>query len=401
MTIGKAWAIIAAVVLVGVITVSGQLVQNVHTSEICVIQDAIDGELHWYTTAGVKPQMFGTVTCYPKRAMYQLTEDIQFNDGGKAQMDGSIQYQYPTDIDQLTKLHQQFSSREAVEAGLVAKMFSVAIYMTGPMMSSTQSYAEEKANLLAYIDDQIKHGIYRTKQETIMVKDPVSEQERWVTVAKVMVDSSGAPLRQGPSALTEFGLIPFNPTLKIHYSTEVEAQIQKQQQAIMDVQIAAAEARKAEQRAKTVEEQGKANTATQRWEQEAIRAKAVTEAQQQKDVATLQAQQRLDVAALAAKESEQYKLSKTLQADGDATYKKRVLEADGALAQKLATLEKIQSVWAEAFARHQGPLVPGVVLGDQAGGNNSVGNVGNLLSMLTAQTAKSLALDMSIPQSGK
>ena len=60
------------------------------------------------------------------------------------------------------------------------------------------------------------------------------------------------------------------------YEETVEAQIRQQQSITMDVQTAIADAKKAEQRAITVEQQGRANAAEAKWAQEQIKATQVT-----------------------------------------------------------------------------------------------------------------------------
>ena len=73
----------------------------------------------------------------------------------------------------------------------------------------------------------------------------------------------------------------------IDYDVEVENQIKVQQQAYMQVQTAIANSKKAEQDAITTELQGKAAAAKAKWEQEVIKAQAITQAQQEKEVAEL------------------------------------------------------------------------------------------------------------------
>ncbi|RJQ14759.1 hypothetical protein C4553_00335, partial [Candidatus Parcubacteria bacterium] len=51
----------------------GMVVEKIDADQILVIQDPLDGELHFYTDAGVKWQGFGKTTVYPKRAMYTFT----------------------------------------------------------------------------------------------------------------------------------------------------------------------------------------------------------------------------------------------------------------------------------------------------------------------------------------
>ncbi len=76
----------------------------------------------------------------------------------------------------------------------------------------------------------------------------------------------------------------------IDYDSSVEGQIKSQQSLTMQVQTAMANAKKAEQDAITTEQQGKADAAKAKWDQEVLKAKAVTAAQQQKEVAALNAQ---------------------------------------------------------------------------------------------------------------
>lgn len=64
--------VVAGVMLLVVLVLGGKVVENVDANQIVVIQDPIDGELHWYNTAGIKWQGFGRVTAYPKRAIYDF-----------------------------------------------------------------------------------------------------------------------------------------------------------------------------------------------------------------------------------------------------------------------------------------------------------------------------------------
>src|SRR3989338_9115337 len=67
--------VVAGVMLLAVFVLSFKIAENVDANEIVVIQDPIDGELHWYNTAGIKWQGFGHVTAYPKRAIYDFNCD--------------------------------------------------------------------------------------------------------------------------------------------------------------------------------------------------------------------------------------------------------------------------------------------------------------------------------------
>jgi regulator of protease activity HflC (stomatin/prohibitin superfamily) len=170
----------------------------------------------------------------------------------------------------------------------------------------------------------------------------------------------------------------------IDYSTEVTAQLSARQNAIQQVRLAQENARKAQQDAITAEELGKANAAKAKWEQETIKAKLVTEAQQ-----------KLEVATLAAKEAEQYKREQILRGEGDGERRRLVLAADGALDAKLEAYKAVMAGWSTAFGQFKGQLVPQVTMGAGSAGANGMTGAQGLVEMLSAKTARDLALDLS------
>lgn len=373
--------VVLALILVRV--AAAMIFEGVNADEILVVQDPFDGELHWYTTAGLKWQGFGKVTHYKKRSIYDFNSRIRFNEGGHAMLAGSMQWEMPLAENQLMEIHTRFGSNEAVAKQLIEVVTNKSIYMTGPLLSSTESYAEKRPNLLFWVEDQINHGVYQTTRKDVRMIDPITGEEKTVSVAEISLDSSGLPLRQEAGQLTVFGIRPFNYAVtEITYDDKVERQIQLQQENIMAVQTAMAQARKAEQDALTVEQQGRANAATQRWEQEAIKAKAVTEAQQ-----------RLEVAQLDAEAAAQERLANIRRGEGEARRRELVMTADGALTQKLDAWLEAQKVWASAVSNYKGSWMPSVVMG----GAPQQGNGANdLVELLTAQTARQLALDMEV-----
>lgn len=400
---------ILAVVAFFALVLSGKLVENVDANEIIVIQDPIDGELHWYITAGIKWQGFGRVTTYPKRAIYDFNCDeykegtsesqcaegtpdrrisIRFNDGGHGWVDGSIQYEMPLVDTNLMELHVRFGSRESIQKQLIETVVNKSVYMTGPLMSSRESFADKRNDLLRYVEDQVEAGVYQTTARDVRVKDELSGADKTVKLVEIVNGPDGQPLRQEQAQLTKFGIKPFNFSIKrLPYDAEVEAQIKQQQSITMQVQTAIAESRQAEQRTITVEQQGKADAAKSKWDQEVIKAKLVTEAQQ-----------RLEVAELDRKAAVETKAKDILLGEGEARRRELVMSADGALDKKLQTYLESQKVWAEAVKGYAGNWVPNVVMGGSQNGSTASG-AQDLVNLLTAKTARELGLDMSIPRS--
>ena len=377
------------IVVIFVLTSLGNLVENVDAEEIVVIQFP-NGQFNIQTEPGWTAQWFGKVTRYPRVNEYVFQKKIRFNDGGGGEMYGSINWKMPLATPDIKKLHMDFGSKEGVDQGLVMPIVNRCVYMTGPLMSSKQSYAEKRPELLEYISDQIDNGVYKTLSKEVKTIDPITGADKTVTVVNIQYDDNGLKLRQEEALLFQYAVLTFNFSIdKMPYDQAVEDQIKEQQQRIMDVQTAMADAKKAEQRTLTVVEQGKADAAKAKWEQEVIKAKAVTEAEQ-----------KLRVAELASLEAAQYKKAKILKAEGDAEYKKKVMMADGALEQKLAAYIAVQKEWAQNIPKYTGQWVPTIIMGEagKAGSNSSAQA---LIDMLSVKTAKDLSLDMSLPKSGK
>mgnify|MGYP001600398162 FL=1 len=378
------------------LTMLGQLFEQVNANEVVVIQ-SVSGQLTINATPGIKWQGFGKVTSYAKRGIYEFDTKVRFNDGAHAQMKGSIQYEVPLNDVQVKDLHTRFGSQEAVQTQLVQTVVDKSVYMTGPLMSSKESYAERRNDLIWFVENQVEDGVYKTTQREVHEADPVTGQDKWVTRVELVKGKDGLPERQESGVLRGFGIKTFNFSLKsLDYDEAVEKQITAQQQATMDVQTAMAESKKAEQRALTAEKEGQATAAKARWEQESIKAKAVVQAQQEKEVAVLAANRQLEVAQLGTQEAEQYRLAVLARAEADSTYKKKVMDADGALKDKLASWQAVNALYAAALGAHQGPLVPCVVLGGGSGTPGQQSSVNDLMSLLMAKTARDVGLDLSM-----
>jgi hypothetical protein len=280
---------------------SGKIIENVDNNEIVIIQ-SISGKVTVYDTPGPVFQNFGIVTHYKKSNQFWFSKHvdegesvdqsikIRFNDGGHAQISGSVRWYMPKDQKDILKLHTDFSSQIAIEQQLIKQVVTKSIYMTGPLMSSKESSAEKRNDLLSYIEDQSINGVYKTEQKEIKIHDEFMNTDKTVTVVQI-VQYKDVPARQEISSVKTYNIPLQGLALNsIDYDDAVEKQIKVQQTAYMQVQTAIANSKKAEQDAITSELQGKANAASAKWKQEVIRATQVTAAQQAKDVAALEAQ---------------------------------------------------------------------------------------------------------------
>ncbi|OGZ05981.1 MAG: hypothetical protein A3C93_05805 [Candidatus Lloydbacteria bacterium RIFCSPHIGHO2_02_FULL_54_17] len=401
-----------ALVFVAFAFVSGGLIETKQPDDILVIQSLRTGDLTWYTgTESWVWQFWGDATAYKKRSIYRFDAqetnatkesgkcadgiDVRFNDGGHGTVCGSIQFEMPMDVVNLTKIHTKFKGQAAVQSALIETITGKAVYLSGPLMSSRESYAEKRNNLLFYIEDQIQRGVYKTVQIEKHVKDSITGAEKTATVVELVLDKDGKPQRQEEAVLDQFGIKAFNFAIKrLPYDGTVEAQIKEQQKITMEVQTSMADAKKAEQRAITVAEQGKANAAEAKWKQETIKAQQVTQAEQEKAVAITGAEKNRDTAKLERDAAEFYKQQQILKGEGDAAYRQKVMQANGALEQKLATYEAVMGKFAAEFGKQK--WVPEVQMGTTGSGASGVNSAQTMMDVLSTKALRDLSLDMKM-----
>jgi regulator of protease activity HflC (stomatin/prohibitin superfamily) len=200
---------------------------------------------------------------------------------------------------QLEQIRTDYPSMNRLLYDLVRPTVVKVVYASGTLMSSFESYAEKKNDLIFYITDQLNNGVYRTqvKEETII--DALTGEKKVKKVASLITDSlaAGGYARQEKSPFSTYGIeIGQLSISSINYDDKILAQISQQQTSQMGVQTALAQALEAKQQAIKAEEQGKEKYQIAKWKQEEIRATEVTRAQQEYEVAALQAKQAKEVA---------------------------------------------------------------------------------------------------------
>ena len=395
MKVGAIVALVAVVAVgLGSLLMLGNLIEILDSGHIMVIQYP-RGELRVAVEPGPYAQWGGTVTKYQKRDQFifpcpkdkddpDISLPITFNDGGRGKVCGEIAWEMPLDAKNVIALHVRYRSHEAIETQLVRPVIAKTVSFTGPLMSSTESYAARKNEILFSLEDQITNGVYKTESQQIRVKDPMTGIDKTVTQVNLVRGEKGVILRQDNSPLDDFGIRTFNLVVKdIVYDVAVTEQIRQQQQAFAQVQTAVARAKEAEQNAITVAKQGEALAAEAKWKQEVLKAQAVTEAEQ-----------KLRVAQLDAETAAQRKREKILLGEGEAQARQLVMTADGALERKLQTYLEREKIWAGAFQNFKGNIVPQIQMGStSAPGSNAALS---FIELMGLKAAKDLALDMEM-----
>lgn len=344
----------------------------------------VNGAVEFYTQPGIYGQWLGHAQTFEKRKKYDFKERVQFNDGGYAEIEGSVQYNIPLDTKTLKGMYSYYPTPYQIESGLIETNLKKAIILTGRTMSSKESYAERRGDLLSYMEDQLKHGPYQTKSFTREVTDDLdTTKKKLITVVEITPDPSapGGLGRSEKGLIEQYNIDTTNFNFTVKYEDKVEKQIEGLQAQAQKINQSIAEAKQAEQRAITAAKNGEAEAATAKWEQEKVNSRIIAEAQGRVIVADNERQ----AAAL-------NKQKAVLEGEGEAEKKRLIMNADGALQQKLAAVIEINKLWAAAYK--DGPqTVPTIQSGGAGNGNGGV----NFMDMMGAKAARDLSLDLSVP----
>jgi len=385
-------------------------------------QAAVSGTMSAKMTPGIWLQAFGDIDVWPKADTFFFTHDndvegdvdadtsieVRFNDGSLCNISGTARIIMPTTEDQAIHLVTERGHRTYADlrAKLIKPTIRNVLRHTANLMSATESYMHKRGQFIAWARDQIAHGLYETETIEKKVKDLVSGEmvSKSFTIIKTKKEKdpetgklidTGMPLYQfNPLADTGIGIKNFE-VKKFKYEDKVDKQIAEQQKARMAVATAKAKAQEAEQNKLTIEAEGKARVAQAEYKELEKKVVAVVQAQRDKEVAVTHGEKQREVAKLERDAAKLEKERDILQGQGIAEKKRLILAADGALAQKLDTIERINKVWADAYANRK---VPGVYMAG-SGGEAVAGpdaQFKTFMNMMNASVAKQLKQDMDI-----
>ncbi len=402
-------------VLIFVLLLGSQLVSNVEKGTYEVKQSWITGQVTAKMTPGWWIKL-GSIQPWPKAETFYFTrgqdsrfdtrEDhsiiVQFNEGSECNISGTCRVTLPKTEKEAVALTVEhgYRSWEELMYKLIQPQLRKALILTANQMSARESYSDKRTDFIFYTADQLSNGLFAYDEVERDVEDPVTGKKitRLVKVIKRAPD--GKPLRDS-NPFKPLGIVVDNLEIRAwHYSDKVRAQIEKQQQAYMDIQTAIANAQKAEQDKITAEAEGKAKVAKAKYEQETVKAQEVVKAQKDKEVAELRGQQELAVAKLQAQAADQKKAAAILEAEGEAQAKRLKREADNYEALKIQAAVDIHKFWADVYAKKRVPLISGVE--EAKGGSESAGGLAAQKGLVDLLILKSLgvnlALDGALPQ---
>ncbi|HFB64837.1 MAG TPA: hypothetical protein ENJ60_04775 [Aeromonadales bacterium] len=371
------------------------------------------GTLYVKFTPGIYPKWFGTIEVYNDVITFdfdktasdvdssidQIGISVRYQDGGTGKVYGKARFTLPSDEVTMLHLHKAFRSNRGVSQKLIKSVTEEGMNLTAGLMSSEEAYAEKRSIFTQWSSQQIAKGKFQTRLEKITSVDEGTGKKVTKNVPVISYGKDGLPIHLA-SDLTDYGIdVNGYQITDWDFEPKTLQQIATKREATMAIITAIANAERAKQDAITSEEQGKANVMTAKYEKEVVKEKAIVDAKMEKEVAVIKAQKLVEVARQQRLEAEQkklaakeYKQEQILRGEGDGAYKRIVMQADGALAQKLATYERVMSRFAAAIEKQK--WVPEVQMGasEASGGSSAM----TLIEMMSVKAAKDLALDLKV-----
>jgi regulator of protease activity HflC (stomatin/prohibitin superfamily) len=393
------------------ILLGGQLVSTVERGTYQVKQAAVTGTMTAHLEPGMYGQWFGDIITFPNAETFYFTLDssegmkhdqsitVRFVDGSTCKISGTVRIVYPQTeqnaVDLVVK--NGFKSKLDMEHKLILPTLRNVLRQTANMMTARESYAEKRADFVAWSWDQLENGAYVTMNEKREIVDPISGEKTIQAFKVIKRDDQGKPIYHTNPLLCGVTLQNFE-IKSFEYSKKVQQQIATQQEALMNVATAIAKSKQAEQEKVKAKAEGEAMVMKSKYEKEMQKVKAVVQAQQEKEVAELHAEKNKQVSKLDADAAAFERTANILRGEGEAQRKRAVLAADGALDQKLKAWQNAQQFWANAYATRK---VPQMYLSGGGGGKGPDQASLNMNTMMSVWLANQIGLDLTMKKGAK
>lgn len=380
------FAILAGVIVVVLVCLSGALFEDADKSKNYVCQMPVTGEYVVWTDGGLQWQGLGNKHEYFKTSQVEFSglEEVSegnyvasganpaaaltFNDKGRGFIIGSFRVVMPNDDSNMKKIQQDFGSEKALIANLIKPTLYKVVTSCGPLMSSLESVSETRTDLIAYITDQLNNGVYKTTVIRDSVTNEITGEKELRAKAQIVADTNSPSgyKRQETSPLSQYGITcGLVSILDIKYDAATQSQIDAQKQANLAVITSKTKSLEAIQRTVQITEEGRAAAERAKWEQEKEKAVAVTKAQQE-----------FEVAELEAKKAKQVALKVQAEGEAKAAANRALVSAGLTPAERAEWDYKTAVGVAQALAESKVSWVPSVMFGGNGSSNSAMDAVG-------------------------
>jgi len=312
---------------------------------------------------------------------------IRFSDATTANVKGITQFILPSDEKEMILIHNTHRTPQSLVVKRLAPYTKECLQSSAQLMSSEKHYGGGRAQMAQDFMDQLKEGVYLLVTEENIVFDSLEMEKKRIYETEVQLDPKTSAPKRKLSSIKEYGITVADAAITdVDYEDKVDEKLVKIIDAVTKSSISKQELMTAQQQTLTAKAKGEQALVEIEYQQKQEQTKQVVEAETKVKVAEqdkLQQKIAYEGAILEAKKIKEL-------ADAQAYARARIMQADGALEMKLKAQVEVQKVWAEAFSKYTGAIVPQFQTG---GGTTSNGAI-NFMDIMTAKTAKDFALDL-------
>ncbi len=316
---------------------------------------------------------------------------IRFSDATTADVRGITQFILPSDEKEMILIHNTHRTPQSLVVKRLAPYTKECLQSSAQLMSSEKHYGGGRAQMAQDFLDQLKEGVYLLVTEENLVFDSLEMEKKRVYQTEIQFDKKTTLPKRKLSSIKEYGITVADAAITdVDYENKVDEKLVKIIDAVTKSSISKQELMTAQQQTLTAKAKGEQALVEIEYQQKQEQTKQVVEAQTKVKVAEqdkLQQKIAYEGSILEAKKIKEL-------ADANAYAKQRIMQADGALEMKLNAQVEVQKVWADAFSKYTGAVVPQI----QTGGGQTTNGALNFMEIMTAKTAKDFALDMKNKQ---
>jgi hypothetical protein len=312
---------------------------------------------------------------------------IRFSDATTANVKGITQFILPSDFKEMILIHNTHRTPQSLVVKRLAPYTKECLQSSAQLMSSEKHYGGGRAQMAQDFLDQLKEGVYLLKTEQNLVFDSVEMEKKRVYQTEIQYDKKTSLPKRKLSSIKEYGITVADAAITdVDYEDKVDEKLVKIIDAVTKSSISKQELMTAQQQTLTAKAKGEQALVEIEYQQKQEQTRQVVEAETKVKVAEqdkLHQKIAYEGAILEAKKIKEL-------ADAQSYARAKIMQADGALEMKLKAQVEVQKVWADAFSKYQGAVVPQI----QTGGGPTQNGALNFMDIMTAKTAKDFALDL-------
>jgi len=312
---------------------------------------------------------------------------IRFSDATTADVRGITQFILPSDEKEMILIHNTHRTPQSLVVKRLAPYTKECLQSSAQLMSSEKHYGGGRAQMAQDFLDQLKEGVYLLKTEENVIYDSLEMEKKRVYQTEIQFDAKTMAPKRKLSSIKEYGITVADAAITdVDYEDKVDEKLVKIIDAATKSAISKQELMTAQQQTLTAKAKGEQALVEIEYQQKQDQTKQVVEAETKVKVAEqdkLQQKIAYEASILEARKIKEL-------ADANAYARQRIMQADGALELKLKAQVEVQKVWADAFSKYTGAVVPQI----QTGGGPTTNGALSFMDIMTAKTAKDFALDL-------